>query len=160
VAVTAVPLEVTVAFQEFTMAWLPDQVQVTFQVLVATVPVLLTVTLALKPLPQLLLMEYAAVQVALPEPRVGLAVRTAVADALALRTAVELALALRTAVGLALALRTAVGDALALRTAVGLALALRTAVGVGLAVRTAVGLALALRTGVGLALAPIAGLAF
>jgi hypothetical protein len=56
-AVTAVPLEVTVAFHEFTIFWVPPQVQVTFQVLVATVPGLLTVTLALKPLPQLLEIE-------------------------------------------------------------------------------------------------------
>lgn len=55
-AVTDVPLEAIVAFQEFTMAWLPDQVQVTFHVLVATVPGLDTVTLTLKPVPQLLLM--------------------------------------------------------------------------------------------------------
>src|ERR1035437_532985 len=137
VAVTAVPLEVTVAFQEFTMAWLPDQVHVTFQVLVATDPAV-TVTLALKPLPQLLLMEYAAVQVALPEPGVGLAVRTAVADALALRTAVGLAL--RTGVGLAL--RTGVG--LAVRTGVGLAV--RTAVGVGVPIGP---LGLGVRAGVG-----------
>src|ERR1035437_10302969 len=106
VAVTAVPLEVTVAFQEFTMAWLPDQVHVTFQVLVATDPAV-TVTLALKPLPQLLLMEYAAVQVALPEPGVGLAVRTGVG--LAVRTAVgvgvpigPLGLGVRTGVGVGL----------------------------------------------------------
>ena len=57
VAVTAVPLEATMAFHEFVMTWLPPQVQVTFQVLVATVPVLLTVTLALKPLPQLFEIE-------------------------------------------------------------------------------------------------------
>jgi hypothetical protein len=44
-----------VAFQEFTMVWLPDQVQVTFQVFIATVPGLLTVTFTLKPVPQLLL---------------------------------------------------------------------------------------------------------
>ena len=50
-AVTDVPLEVTAAFQEFTIDWLPDQVHVTFQVFVATVPVLLTVMLAVKPLP-------------------------------------------------------------------------------------------------------------
>ena len=54
-AVTDVPLEVTAAFQLFVIAWLPPQVQVTFQVLVATVPGLLTVTLAVKPLAQLLL---------------------------------------------------------------------------------------------------------
>ncbi|HEY5486614.1 MAG TPA: hypothetical protein VIK06_03105 [Candidatus Limnocylindrales bacterium] len=47
---TEVPLEVTVAFQELVMAWLPPQVQVAFQVLVATVPGLLTVTVAVKPL--------------------------------------------------------------------------------------------------------------
>jgi hypothetical protein len=54
VAVTAVPLELTVAFQLLVMAWLPGQVQVTFQDLVATVPVLVTVTLAMKPVFQLL----------------------------------------------------------------------------------------------------------
>jgi hypothetical protein len=48
---------VIAAFHEFTIDWLPPQVQVTFHVLVATVPVLLTVTLALKPLPQLLEIE-------------------------------------------------------------------------------------------------------
>src|ERR1035437_1923515 len=41
-AVTAVPLDVTAAFQEFTMAWLPPQVHATLQVLVATVPLLVT----------------------------------------------------------------------------------------------------------------------
>jgi hypothetical protein len=56
-AVTAVPLEVMAAFHEFTIAWLPPQVQVTFQVLMANVPVLLTVTLALKPVPQPLEIE-------------------------------------------------------------------------------------------------------
>ena len=66
-AVTAVPLEVTVAFHEFTIDWLPPQVQVTFQVLVATVPGLLTVTLAVKPLLQLLPIAYAAEQRAEPE---------------------------------------------------------------------------------------------
>jgi hypothetical protein len=55
-AVTAVPLDVSAAFHEFVMTWLPPQVQVTFQVLMATVPGLLTVTLVVKPLPQLLLM--------------------------------------------------------------------------------------------------------
>ena len=55
-AVTAEPLEVIAAFHEFTIDWLPPQVQVTFQVFVATVPGLLTVTFTLKPLPQLLLM--------------------------------------------------------------------------------------------------------
>ena len=50
-AVTDVPLDVTAAFQALLMTWLPDQVQVTFQVLVATVPGLLTVTVAVKPLP-------------------------------------------------------------------------------------------------------------
>src|ERR1035437_10308762 len=150
-AVTAVPLEVTVAFHEFVMAWLPPQVQVTFHVLVATVPALLTVTLALKPLPQLLLMAYVAEHLAVPEP-----VPTGVGEAV--RTAVGVGLAVRTAVGVGLAVRTAVGVGLAVRTAVGVGLAVRTAVGFGLAVRTAVGLAL--WTGVGLALAPIAGLAF
>ena len=56
-AVTAVPLDVIAAFHEFTIDWLPPQVQVTFQVLRAAVPGLLTVTLALKPLPQLLEIE-------------------------------------------------------------------------------------------------------
>src|ERR1035437_2094181 len=109
VAVTAVPLEVTVAFHEFVMAWLPPQVQVTFHVLVATVPVLLTVTLALKPLPQLLLMAYVAEHLADPEPvptGVGEAVCTAVAVGEAGRTAV--------AVGEAVALAVRVGDGVAL----------------------------------------------
>jgi hypothetical protein len=57
VAVTAVPLEVIAAFQEFTIDWLPDHVHVTFQVFVATVPGLDTVTFTLKPVPQALLME-------------------------------------------------------------------------------------------------------
>jgi hypothetical protein len=57
VAVTDVPLEVNVAFQEFTIAWFPDQVHVTFQVFVATVPGLDTVMFALKPVPQALLIE-------------------------------------------------------------------------------------------------------
>jgi hypothetical protein len=50
VAVTAVPDWVMVAFQVFTNAWLPPHVQVTVQVLVDTVPVLVTVTVAVKPL--------------------------------------------------------------------------------------------------------------
>src|ERR1035437_2234412 len=117
VAVTAVPLELTVAFQAFTMAWLPDQVQVTFQVLVATDPAV-TVTLALKPLPQLLLMEYAAVQVALPEPGVGLAVRTAVAEGVADRTMLAVGVADRTAVAEGEAVRTAGAEGGAGRTGV------------------------------------------
>jgi len=56
-AVTAVPLVVMAAFQLFTKVWLPDQVHVTFQVFVATVPVLVTVTLATKPVLQLLVTE-------------------------------------------------------------------------------------------------------
>jgi hypothetical protein len=48
---------VNVAFQEFTIAWFPDQVHVTFQVFVATVPGLDTVMFALKPVPQALLIE-------------------------------------------------------------------------------------------------------
>jgi hypothetical protein len=50
-AVTDVPLEVTAAFQAFTIDWLPFQVHVTRHVFVATEPVFLTVTLAVKPLP-------------------------------------------------------------------------------------------------------------
>jgi hypothetical protein len=50
-AVTAVPAVVTAAFHELTIDWLPDHVHVTFQVLVATVPVLKTVMVATKPLP-------------------------------------------------------------------------------------------------------------
>ena len=47
---TAVPVWVMVAFQVLTRVWLPFQVQVTFQVLVAGPPGLLTVMLAVKPL--------------------------------------------------------------------------------------------------------------
>ena len=50
-AVTEVPLAVTVAFHEFTIDWFPFHVHVTFQVFVATVPVFVTVMLAVKPLP-------------------------------------------------------------------------------------------------------------
>jgi hypothetical protein len=51
VAVTEVPLALTVALQELLIAWFPGQVQVTFQLLRAAVPGLLTVTVAVKPLP-------------------------------------------------------------------------------------------------------------
>ena len=54
-AVTDVPLEVTVAFQLLVIAWLPPQVQVTFQVFIAAEPAV-TVTFAVKPLLQLLAM--------------------------------------------------------------------------------------------------------
>ena len=70
-AVTAAPLQVMAAFHEFTMVWLPGQVHVIFQVLVATVPVLLTVIVATKPLLQPLstmLAEHLAV------PALGVAV--------------------------------------------------------------------------------------
>jgi hypothetical protein len=48
-ALTDIPLAVAVAFHELTIDWLPDHVHVTFQVFVAVVPVLLTVTVATKP---------------------------------------------------------------------------------------------------------------
>ena len=71
-AVTAVPEEVTEAFQALTIAWLPPQVHVTRQVLVATVPGLLTVTVATKPLPHWLSTCMAAEQRAVPDaPGVG-----------------------------------------------------------------------------------------
>ena len=78
-AVTDVPLEVTAAFHAFVMAWLPPHVHVTFQVLVATEPVLLTVTVAVKPLPHWLSTCIEAEQATVPlgggeAVRVGLAV--------------------------------------------------------------------------------------
>src|ERR1035437_7682061 len=77
-AVTAVPLDVTAAFQEFTMAWLPPQVHATLQVLVATVPLLVTVIVAVKPLAHWLSIWKAAEQVAGPPLAggVGVAVMT------------------------------------------------------------------------------------
>src|SRR5579884_534749 len=65
VAVSLWPLCWLLAFHMLVTCWLPDQVQVTFQDLVAELPVLVTVTLAVKPLPQSLPTWYVAVQ---PEP--------------------------------------------------------------------------------------------
>jgi hypothetical protein len=137
-AVTAVPLEVTAAFQEFTMAWLPPQVHVTFQVLVATVPLLVTVIVAVRPLPHWLSTWKAAVQVAVPDAGgVGVAVLTGVG--LAAMTGVGLAVL----TGVGVAVLTGVG--VAVLTGVGVAVL----TGVGVAVLTGVGLAVL--TGVGLA---------
>ena len=99
-AVTAVPLEVTVAFQELVIAWLPPHVHVTLHVFVAAEPAV-TVTFAVKPLPHWLAYAKVAVHVAVPDPvptGVGEAVLTAVADGLAVRTAVADGLAVRTTV--------------------------------------------------------------
>src|ERR1035437_7432143 len=73
-AVTEVPLEVMAAFHEFVMAWLPPHVQVAFQVLVATVPGLLTVTVAVKPLPHWLSTCRLAEQRAAPPEPLGVEV--------------------------------------------------------------------------------------
>jgi hypothetical protein len=54
-AVTVVPLWVYDAFHMLLICWAPLQVQVTFQDLIAVVPVFVTLTSALKPLPQSLL---------------------------------------------------------------------------------------------------------
>src|SRR5690349_20636635 len=61
-AVTDAPLWVAVVFQALVTFWLPAQVQVTFHDLMAVVPVLLTVTVAVKPLPQSASRWYVAVQ--------------------------------------------------------------------------------------------------
>jgi len=63
-AVTACPDCVTVAFQELLIAWLPPNVHLTVQPLIALEPVFVTVRLAVKPLPQSLRV-YPTVQ---PEP--------------------------------------------------------------------------------------------
>src|SRR5690242_17249639 len=63
-AVTACPDCVTVAFQELLIAWLPPNVNLTVQPLIAVEPVFVTVRLAVKPLPQSL-RAYPTVQ---PEP--------------------------------------------------------------------------------------------
>ena len=52
VAVTALPLEVTLTFQLLVIAWLPPQVQVTVHFVKALEPVLVIVTAPVKPLPQ------------------------------------------------------------------------------------------------------------
>ena len=66
VADCAVPVCVLVAFHMFTTDWLPPHVHVTFQPVVGAVPVFVTVTFAVKPLPQSLETAYAAVHPAFP----------------------------------------------------------------------------------------------
>src|SRR6476660_9617542 len=68
VAVSLWPLCWLLAFHILVTCWLPDQVHVTFQPLVAVVPVLVTVTLAVKPLPQSLPIWYVAAQLEPPPP--------------------------------------------------------------------------------------------
>jgi hypothetical protein len=104
VAVTAVPLEVTVAFQLLVMAWLPPQVQVAFQVLMATVPELVMVTVVVKPFAHWLSTCSAAVHFAPPEldaVAVGVAVREAEDEAVAVGVAVREAEEEAVAVGVA-----------------------------------------------------------
>jgi hypothetical protein len=52
VAVSVWPLGWLAAFQMLMICWLPGQVQVTFHAVMAVVPVLVTVMLAVKPVPQ------------------------------------------------------------------------------------------------------------
>src|ERR1035437_2226187 len=102
-AVTEVPLEVMAAFHEFVMAWLPPHVQVAFQVLVATVPGLLTVTVAVKPLPHWLSTCRLAEQRAAPPPVAvgpGVPVRVAVGPGVPVRVGVGVA-PVRVGVGVA-----------------------------------------------------------
>ncbi|MFD1047964.1 hypothetical protein ACFQ1S_21715, partial [Kibdelosporangium lantanae] len=68
------PLCDSVTFQLLVICWLPAHVQVTFHDLVAAVPVLVTVTLAVKPLPQSLPTVYVAEQPP-PPPLDGLTVQ-------------------------------------------------------------------------------------
>ena len=135
-AVTAVPPVVIVAFQVFTNAWLPPQVQVTFQLLEATVPVLLTVTLVTKPLFHWLVTEEVAEHLAVPVLPTGVGVTIGVGEAVR--------------IGVAVGVATGVGEAVRTGVAVGVP------AGVGVAVRT--GVAVGVPTGVGVGLGPpIAG---
>jgi hypothetical protein len=130
VAVTAVPLEVTVAFHELVMAWLPPQVQVTFQLLVATVPELVTVTVAVKPLDQVL-STIAAVHLAADE---AVPEGAGVADVLGRTVAV--AEATGVTLGRTVAVAEATGVTLGRTVAVALGVGVREAddIGVGVGV--------------------------
>jgi hypothetical protein len=108
-AVTAVPLDVTAAFQEFTMAWLPPQVHATLQVLVATVPLLVTVIVAVKPLAHWLSIWKAAEQVAVPPLAGGVGVAVMTGVGVAVLTGVGVAV--MTGVGVAVLIGVAVGEA-------------------------------------------------
>lgn len=67
-AVTLVPLWVYVAFHMFVICWDPGQVHLTCQDLSADAPVFFTVTDALKPEPQSLVVVYVAAQAAVDPP--------------------------------------------------------------------------------------------
>src|SRR5665647_300599 len=98
-AVADVPFWVAAAFHEFRIDWLSGQIHVTFQVVVAVVPVLLTMTLATKPLFHWL-STMLAEHPAAPEPA-AVAVAVDVGH-LAVLPAVGVALAACVAVGVAL----------------------------------------------------------
>jgi ABC-type polysaccharide/polyol phosphate export permease len=101
-AVADIPLAVAAAFHELTIDWLPDQVHVTFQVFVAVVPVLLTVTVATKPSFHWL-STMLAEHLAVPElAAVAVGVGVGIAVGKAVYRAVGVALAVRVGVGVAL----------------------------------------------------------
>jgi len=68
---TDCPLCVYDPFHRLVMVWLPANVQVNVQLLIADEPVLLMVTLAPKPLPQSLVLVYVTEQVPPPEDDVA-----------------------------------------------------------------------------------------
>ena len=130
-ALTAVPDWVTVAFQELAIVWEPGQVQVTVQPAVAEVPVLVTVTVAWKPVGQLLSTWKAAEQ-ALAVPGVGVGVTLGRGVGVGVGVGVTLGRGVGVGVGVGVTLGRGVG--VGVITGVGVTLGRGVGVGVGVGV--------------------------